>query len=133
MVQRIPPRILAYKKTNKQRSKKMNIINQSGELTKMQLYKMTEGKKSISVKDAVGLTFRVWAWCEYEDQNERGDKSHVLSILATDGSVYTTVSDVFRRSFMRILEVFGDDLPEIEILEGQTKNNRTYYDCTAID
>lgn len=111
----------------------MNIINQSRELTKMELYKMTEGKKSVSVKDSVGLTFRVDAWCEYEDENERGDKSHVLSILATDGSVFTTVSDVFRRSFMRILEVFGDDLPEIEILVGETKNNRTYYDCTAID
>lgn len=113
----------------------MNIINQSRELTKMELYKLTEGKKTVSVKDAVGLTFRVNAWCEYEDENERGDKSHVLSILATDGSVYTTVSDVFRRSFMRILKIFGDDLPEIEIeiLDGETKNGRTYYDCTAID
>ena len=132
MMQRIPPRILAYK-TNKQRSKNMNIINQSRELTKMEIYKLTEGKKTISVKDAVGLTFRVDAWCEYEDQNEKGDKSHVLSILATDGCVYTTVSEVFRRSFMRILQVFGDDMPEIEIIDGESKNNRTYYDCTAID
>ena len=76
----------------------MNIINQSRELTKMEIYKLTEGKKTISVKDAVGLTFRVNAWCEYEDQNEKGDKSHVLSILATDGCVYTTVSEVFRRT-----------------------------------
>ena len=111
----------------------MNIINQSRELTKMEIYKLTEGKKTISVKDAVGLTFRVDAWCVYEDQNEKGDKSHVLSILATDGCVYTTVSEVFRKSFMRILQVFGDDLPEIEILDGESKNNRTYYDCTAID
>ena len=76
----------------------MNIINQSRELTKMELYKLTEGKKTISVKDAVGLTFRVDAWCEYEDQNERGDKSHVLSILATDtldGDNPATAHDVF--------------------------------------
>ena len=34
---------------------------------------------------------------------------------------------------MRILEIFRDDLPEIEILDGETKNNRTYYDCMAVD
>lgn len=109
----------------------MKIINQSRELTTMEQYKLTKSKKSISVKDAVGLSLQVDAWAEYEDQNTKGEAVQVLSIMTTDGSVYTTVSEVFRRSFMDIVETFGDDMPPVEIIDGTTKAGRTYYDCTV--
>lgn len=131
MLQRIPPRILAYKNKNKQRRKHMNIINQSRELTKMEQYKLTKSKKAISVKDAVGLSINVDAWCIYEDHNQKDETVQVLAVMDTEGSVYTTVSEVFTRSFLDIVETFGDDMPPVEIIDGTTKSGRTYYDCTV--
>ena len=79
----------------------MNIINQSRELTKMEQYKLTKSKKAVSVKDAVGLSINVDAWCIYEDHNQKDEIVQVLAVMDVDGSVYTTVSDVFTMKSLR--------------------------------
>ena len=109
----------------------MEILRKSKEeLTAREQYKLTKNKKSISVKDAVGMQIKVNLWCQYQDQNQKGEIVTVLAIMADDGEVYTTVSEVFTRSFFDIVDTFKDDLPEVVIIDGTTKSGRTYYDCT---
>lgn len=109
----------------------MEILRKSKqELTAREQYKLTKNKKAISVKDAVGMQIKVNIWCQYQDQNQKGETVTVLAIMADDGEVYTTVSEVFTRSFFDIVDTFGEDLPEVVIIDGTTKSGRTYYDCT---
>lgn len=108
----------------------MKILEKSGDLSKRTMFKLTEGKNTTKVSDAVGMQIKVSCWLIYEDENARGETVEVLSIQGIDGDIYTTVSDVFKRSFERIVETFDDEDIEIVILDGLTKNGRTYYDCT---
>ena len=111
----------------------MEIIKQSQEFTGAQRHKLTKGKNPVKVKDAVGLEIRVSMWVLYTDTDAKGEDFEVLSIMADDGTVYTTISETFKRSFFDILEDFaGEDLPDLVILEGTSKNNRTYYDCDIV-
>ena len=110
----------------------MEIKAKSNGISNRDLFKLTEGKNNTNVRDAVGLQVKVSKWVIYEDDNFRGEPIEVLSIMGEDGAIYTTVSDVFKRSFDRILTAFPDDEVEIIILEGQTKAGRNYYDCTIV-
>ena len=109
----------------------MKILNASRELSKREEYKLTAGKGVQKIQDSTGLVIDVDIWAEYEDVNAKGETVKVLSIMDKDGSIYTTVSETFKRSFYQIVEKWaGEDLPGILVLEGSTKNGRTYYDCT---
>lgn len=110
----------------------MTILEKSGDLSKRTIFKLTEGKNTTKVSDAVGMQIKVSCWIIYEDVDARGETMEVLSIQGSDGEIYTTISNVFKKSFDRIVETFGDEDIEIIILDGQTKNGRTYYDCTIV-
>jgi hypothetical protein len=110
----------------------MNIINKSRDLTKREIYKLTKGP-STSVQDAVGMEIKVDCWLLYSDVNAKGEEVEILAILADDGSVYSTISGTFKRTFEEILEIFEDEeLPEILIQEGTSKNNRSFAFCTIV-
>ena len=108
----------------------MEIINKSRELTGREQYKLTKGKSAQSIKEAVGLTINVDLWCVYKDENQRKEEVEVLAIMDKEGQVYTTISDVFKRSFLDIVDEFKtEELPPIVVLEGTTRSGRTYVDC----
>lgn len=109
----------------------MEIKKQYGEISKKDLYKMTKGD-TISVRDAVGIEFKVSKFLIYDDINSKGEQVNVLAIMAEDRSVYSTISDVFKQRFMDIVETFGDELPTVDILitEGTSRQGRQYASCT---
>lgn len=109
----------------------MTIKEQFGEISKKDLYKMTKAETT-SVRDAVGVELKVSKYVIYDDVNSRGESVNVLSIMADDRSVYSTISETFKQRFMDIVETFGDELPETPILitEGTSRNGRQYASCT---
>lgn len=111
----------------------MNIIKHSDkEYDKIDIYKMTKGD-TVSVRDAVGVEFKVDKYLLYEDVNQRGETVEILSIMADDRTVYSTVSETFKTRFFEIVDIFGDDLDQIPILitEGTSKSGRQYASCTV--
>lgn len=109
----------------------MKIIDKYGELTKQDLYKLTKGE-TVSVRDAVGVEFKVDKYVIYDDENSRGETVNILAIMDSNRTVYSTVSETFKQRFLDIVEIFGDELKETPILitEGTSKNGRQYASCT---
>lgn len=108
----------------------MNILKkmpQNLEEDKVTLYRLT---KDISnkMKDCAGQELQIDAYCLYEDVNSKGDQVTLLSIMS-DNEVFTTSSETFIDAFNGMIEVFGDDIPNIEVLEAVSKNNRSYITC----
>lgn len=109
----------------------MEIKRQYGEISKKDLYKMTKGD-TISVRDAVGIEFKVSKFIVYDDVNTKGEQVNVLAIMAEDRSVYSTISETFKQRFMDIVETFDDELSTVSILitEGTSRQGRQYASCT---
>ena len=110
----------------------MTIKNQfPEEISKKDLYKMTKGD-TVSVRDAVGITFKTAAYILYQDTNTRGDEVEVLAIMADDRTVYSTVSETFKQRFFDIVDTFEEEFTGTEILitEGTSKAGRQYASCT---
>lgn len=108
----------------------MEILQRSKEFTAREQHKLTKSKTAQSVREVVGVNLNVQMWALYVDTNVKGEDVEVLAMMDADGQVYTTISEVFKRSFMGIVEDFKDeDFPEIVILEGTTKAGRSYVDC----
>lgn len=101
------------------------------EISKKDLYKMTKGD-TVSVRDGVGVIFKTAAYILYQDTNQRGENVEVLSIMTSDRTVYSTISETFKTRFFDIVETFGDELPDTDILitEGTSKAGRQYASCT---
>lgn len=82
---------------------------------------------SLSVKDCVGQTLEVKAFCLYTETNADGGESEVLSI-ATDCGVIGTISPTFKREFAKIVDLMDGNF-KIDILSGQSKGGRTFVSC----
>lgn len=112
----------------------MNIIKSSKELTKRELYKLTKDSNSRNMKEAVGGALDVKAWAHYEDYRigKGGEKTdelqEALSILTDEDEVFSTISPSFIRSFMDIVDTFGDDLEGVRIAVdlGESKAGRQF-------
>lgn len=108
----------------------MNILKkmpQNLEEDKVTLYRLTKDICN-KMKDCAGQRLSVEAYCLYEDVNTKGDQVTLLSIMS-EGVVYTTSSQTFIDAFNDMIEVFEDDIPDIEVVEGTSKNNRSYITC----
>lgn len=111
----------------------MNIIKSTPDLNKKDLYKLTRSPESKPMKDAVGEELHVAAFAIYEDERADGKGiSTVTSILTTDGQIYGTNSDTFRREFDYITELMGDDDTVIKVIQGVTKNDREFITCSLV-
>ena len=80
------------------------------------------------MKDCAGQVLKVDAYCLYEDVNGKGDQVTLLSIMS-DGEVFTTSSETFIDAFNGMIDVFGEEIPDIQVLEATSKNNRSYITC----
>lgn len=108
----------------------MDILQRSKDFTAREQHKLTKSKTAQSVREVVGVNLNVTMWALYVDTNVKGEDVEVLALMDADGQVYTTISEVFKRSFFGIVEDFKDEeFPEIVILEGTTKAGRSYVDC----
>ena len=110
----------------------MEIISKSRELSKMEQYKLTRGN-STNAKDAVGTTIHPDAWCIYQEVNARGEDVEILAILDHDGSVYSTMSQTFKREFDAIVDIMAGDDFKVTIIDGLTNSGRSFVTCTLAE
>lgn len=109
----------------------MEIIKNSTNSTKVDLFRMTQGKEVISVKDvADGTDFVATHFCEYKDTDHKGNEKTLLAFIS-DNKVYATVSETFKKSFYNMLDLFDgkNDTFKFHKISGTTKNEKEYVDC----
>lgn len=108
----------------------MNIIEQSRDFDKVEMYLMTLGNQSISAKDiSDGTALGVDGWILYTKE-KNGEEIELLSILTKDKKVYVTQSATFKRSFRDIAIVMEDDPYSVVKISGSSKAGRPFVDCT---
>lgn len=111
----------------------MTITKTSKELTKREIYKLTLDPAMKKMKDFVGSSIDVYAFCLYTDFNNKDDKEvEVLSVMDKDGSVFATNSPTFKKDFMNIAEIMEDDEYSIEVISGTSNAGREFITCTLL-
>lgn len=108
----------------------MQIIKASKDLTNVDVYKMTKGTGTTKVSDYAGLVFTVDAFVVFEDVNRQtGQIMSIASIRTADGKILVSNSPTFVEAFNDIVDIFGENIPELKIVEGKSKAGRTFYNC----
>lgn len=119
----------------------MKIIEKSRDFSAKEIYRMTEDREVLSVKDIADHTIlNVNAYLTFEDTNSNGETSEILAIMGADDNgditVWACQSATFKHSFINIVEInaeSGIDIAvepiAIEKLSGTTKAGRDYVDC----
>lgn len=103
------------------------------DITKRDLYLMTRDAEIKSMKDvANGETIKVKQYIYFDDENNKGEVTHVLTIMGDNGDVWSTTSKTFMRSFDEISELMEDEEFEIRKKEGVSKAGRPYVDCSLV-
>lgn len=111
----------------------MTIIKASREFSKVEVYKMTQDKGAVSVKDVPdGTNLPVSGYLFYEAVDHKGENHELLSVLGEDGAVWTCQSATFKRSFTQIADLFEDEPFSIKKMSGVTKANKDYVDCCLV-
>ncbi len=111
----------------------MTITKTSKELTKKEIYKLTLDPAMKKMKDFVGSSIDVYAYCLYTDFNSKDDKEvEVLSVMDKDGSVFATNSPTFKKDFMNIAEIMENDEYSIEVISGTSNAGREFITCTLL-
>lgn len=111
----------------------MTIIKTSKELTKKETYKMTLDPAIKKMKDYVGSSIDVYAFCMYTDFNGKDNAEvEVLSVMDKDGTVFATNSPTFKKDFMNIAEIMEDDEYSIGIISGTSNAGREFITCTLL-
>lgn len=114
---------------------KINIIEQSREFSKVDMYLLTVSPETISVKDvADGETISVDSFLLYEqnkpDRDGNMETVEILAIMTPDREVYACQSKTFKRSFMEIVSIMGDGSGfGIRKVSGKSKGGRDYINC----
>ena len=111
----------------------MTITKTSKELTKKETYKMTLDPAIKKMKDFVGSSIDVYAFCMYTDFNSKDNAEvEVLSVMDKDGTVFATNSPTFKKDFMNIAEIMEDDEYSIGIISGTSNAGRDFITCTLL-
>lgn len=113
----------------------MIITSKSSEsFTKAELYRMTKSPSIVSVKSvADGTTMTPIGWLTFDDENNKGEVSHMMSIIGVGEDdqevVWSCQSQTFKDNFMDLWELFKGDNFKIKKLSGKTKAGREYVNC----
>ena len=110
----------------------MQIKKKSQELDKKTIFRMTESDSTVKMSDADGQVLEIAAWILYDDVNGKGEQVEVLSILTTEGEIYATISDTFKKKFSKMVDVFGSELDKIKIVSGTSKKGLGYISCDVV-
>lgn len=107
----------------------MEIIKQSQNIDRKQLYVMTTGTGTKRLSDCVGQTLEIDKFVIYNRENADGSVSHVLSILTKDGDIVGTNSRSFVEGFESAAEVLGDDFTKFVVGQHRSKSGHNYLSC----
>ena len=109
----------------------IKINEASRELTKVERYLMTASPAMTSMKDVEdGTSLSVLAWCTFTDVKETtGEAVDLLSIMTTEGEVYSCQSSTFKREFNTIADLMEGDSFSFIKFSGVTKAGRDFISC----
>lgn len=111
----------------------MTITKISKELNKKELYKMTMDAGIKKMKDYVGSSIDVYAYCIFTDFNSKDNKEvEVLSVMDTDGSVFVTNSVAFKKDFLNIVTLMDGEDFSVGVTSGTSKAGREFVTCTLL-
>lgn len=103
-------------------------------LTTRERFKLIAAPNMRKMQTAADSIIEVYAYALYTDVNRKdGTINEVLSVLTTDGEIFATISPTFKEDFFRIAEFFinaGETIPNIKVVQGESKNGRTFISCT---
>ena len=114
----------------------MEIIETSRELSAKDKWKLTRDAGILKMSDFEGQTIQPITYCVYTDVNSEGQEQTLLSIMDSEGKVYATNSETFRREFLDMVKVFTESkepLESILIMGGTTNAGRHYITCALGD
>lgn len=96
---------------------------------KREVYRMTEGE-SLKIEGLEkGLSLPVDKYAYYgEPTGEDGKVKNILTFTSGPHK-FGTISATFVKSFLRIVEIMGDEHFAIIITGGESKNGRKYVNC----
>lgn len=112
----------------------MKITEKSTEFTKVELYRMTKSSSIVSVKALEdGTTITPRGWLTFDDENAKGETSHMLSIIGDDAfgqeAVWSCQSQTFKDNFMDLWNMFDGEPFTLKKISGVTKAGRDYVNC----
>lgn len=114
----------------------MNIINKSANVaSSFDLYKLVQSPERKKLTDIKGQTITLDKWVLYTEPDKDGKEMKLLALTTADGSAYCTNSATFCRSFesaVTMFAQFGEEIHEIQVTTGTSKNGRDYIDCVVV-
>lgn len=107
----------------------IKVTETSRELEKVEQYLMTQASNIKVVKDIPdGTKINVKAWCKFVDTKEDGTEVELLSILDDNKVAYSCQSATFKRSFLDIADLMGEEFTIVKT-SGTTNAGRPYVNC----
>ena len=108
----------------------MNVLKESKELTKQELYFLTKAQNIQKMSLLKGQRVDLESWLIYEDTNMDGEDQIIFSCMTPEHEVYATNSASFIRAFYDILDCFDPaDIHSVDIISRTSKNNREFLTC----
>ena len=105
-------------------------MNASAQNDKKMQYKLTKSPNVQKLRDAVGHTITVKAFCFYDDHKEGEQEKLILTLMDKAGTVYGTNSKTAIGNFNDLLEIFGEDVDgdglPVAIESSVSKNGREF-------
>ena len=110
----------------------MEIIKQSNNLSKKDVYVLSRSPKIQRMSDNVGAQISVNQYMLYSDVSGDGTKEVTILSISNGESVYATNSPTAIREFEEILNIMDGEPFAVEIISGSSKNNRTYITLALV-
>lgn len=113
----------------------MNIIKQSRELNKYDLYELTQSSAIRSMKDCEDRRIiAVEDFVLYEDIDRKGNEIELLAVMDKNtGDVFASQSETFKEGFKKATEFVEDNEQlYIRVLHGTSKSGRKFINCALV-
>lgn len=113
----------------------MKILANEKERTVKQLYDLTRNPETQKMRDHAGEIIEVADWLIYQDVNNDGKETTILSIVTPEGEIFGTNSATFMREFAAIVDMChqcGTEINAVKISEGTSKSGRTFITAVLV-
>ena len=113
----------------------MNIIKQSRELNKYDLYELTQSSAIRSMKNCEDRRIIVVEdYVLYTDEDRKGNPIELIAVMdKATGDVFASQSATFKEGFLKAIDfVEEDDTLYIRVLHGKSKNGREFINCALV-
>lgn len=110
----------------------MEIIKTMGNLTKGEMFNMTQGQNLGKVSDRAGEVIKVNSYIIYEDVDQDGDIQKILVFKDENGELSATISKTFIEQFEKLVDFMGEEEYSIQVIGKKSKNGRDYITCAVV-